>query len=102
MVFHGWGNELKNIDDEKRGKWQIFFTNCNSPISMILRYSGHSMSDPGTSYRTRDEVQEVRATRDPITSLKEKMINNNLATAEELKVFICDLTRIYYLFLFYR
>lgn len=44
------------------------------------------MSDPGTSYRTRDEIQEVRATRDPITSLKEKILNNNLATAEELKV----------------
>lgn len=43
------------------------------------------MSDPGTSYRSRDEVQEVRQTRDPITSLKEKILSNNLATAEELK-----------------
>lgn len=50
------------------------------------RYSGHSMSDPGTSYRTRDEVQEVRQTRDPITSFREKILNNNLASAEELKV----------------
>lgn len=44
------------------------------------------MSDPGTSYRTRDEIQEVRQTRDPITSLKEKILSNELATAEELKV----------------
>lgn len=50
------------------------------------RYSGHSMSDPGTSYRTRDEIQEVRQTRDPITSLREKIITNELATQEELKV----------------
>ncbi|CAG9865453.1 unnamed protein product [Phyllotreta striolata] len=49
------------------------------------RYSGHSMSDPGTSYRTRDEIQEVRQTRDPITSFKEKIIQTNLATAEEIK-----------------
>ncbi|KAG5889132.1 hypothetical protein JTB14_034189 [Gonioctena quinquepunctata] len=49
------------------------------------RYSGHSMSDPGTSYRTRDEIQEVRQTRDPITSFKEKIISSNLATAEEIK-----------------
>lgn len=57
------------------------------------RYSGHSMSDPGTSYRTRDEIQEVRQTRDPITSFREKILNNDLATAEELKVNVrcnCD------------
>lgn len=49
------------------------------------RYFGHSMSDPGTSYRTREEVQEVRQRRDPITSFKDKLITSNLATAEELK-----------------
>ncbi|XP_057666718.1 pyruvate dehydrogenase E1 component subunit alpha type II, mitochondrial-like isoform X1 [Diorhabda carinulata] len=49
------------------------------------RYSGHSMSDPGTSYRTRDEIQEVRQTRDPITSFKEKIISANLVTADEIK-----------------
>merc|ERR1719285_467317 len=58
------------------------------PICMELatyRYSGHSMSDPGTSYRTREEVQEVRQTRDPITSFKEKILSRNLVTADEIK-----------------
>jgi pyruvate dehydrogenase E1 component alpha subunit len=44
------------------------------------------MSDPGTSYRTREEIQEVRQTRDPVTSFKEKIIAAELATAEEIKV----------------
>ncbi|KAL1459466.1 hypothetical protein WDU94_011447 [Cyamophila willieti] len=52
---------------------------------VTYRYSGHSMSDPGTSYRTRDEIQIVRQTRDPITSFKEKILNSELATPEELK-----------------
>uniref|UniRef100_A0A1B6DVK9 Pyruvate dehydrogenase E1 component subunit alpha n=1 Tax=Clastoptera arizonana TaxID=38151 RepID=A0A1B6DVK9_9HEMI len=53
--------------------------------AVTYRYSGHSMSDPGTSYRTRDEVQMVRQTRDPISSFKEKILSENLATLEELK-----------------
>lgn len=43
------------------------------------------MSDPGTSYRSRDEIAEVRQTRDPITSLREKILTTELATVEELK-----------------
>lgn len=49
------------------------------------RYHGHSMSDPGTSYRTRDEIQEVRASRDPITSFKDKILQADLVTNQELK-----------------
>lgn len=49
------------------------------------RYSGHSMSDPGTSYRSRDEIAEVRQKRDPITSFKDRMMETGLATADEIK-----------------
>ncbi|XP_060868401.1 probable pyruvate dehydrogenase E1 component subunit alpha, mitochondrial [Metopolophium dirhodum] len=62
--------------------------NGNGPIvleTVTYRYSGHSMSDPGTSYRTRAEIQAVRMTRDPITSFKEKILSTNLATVDDLK-----------------
>lgn len=37
------------------------------------RYRGHSMSDPA-KYRTREEVQNVKDTRDPIVQMREKLL----------------------------
>jgi len=61
---------------------------ANGPIVLEMvtyRYSGHSMSDPGTSYRKREEIQEVRQKRDPITTFANKIVEHNIATKEELK-----------------
>lgn len=62
--------------------------NGEGPVILEMatyRYHGHSMSDPGTSYRTREEIQEVRKRRDPITGFKDKLLTANLATEQELK-----------------
>ncbi|KAG5884703.1 hypothetical protein JTB14_019386 [Gonioctena quinquepunctata] len=58
------------------------------PILLELvtyRYYGHSMSDPGTTYRTRDEVKDVRDHRDCIKLFAEKIRKSQLATEDELK-----------------
>ncbi len=48
------------------------------------RYRGHSMSDPA-KYRTREEVQKMRETRDPIEHVRELLTMGGLAEEEELK-----------------
>ena len=45
------------------------------------------------SYRTRDEIQEVRSKSDPISMLKDRMLSNNMASVDELKV-TWDLTMV--------
>ncbi len=61
----------------------------NGPLFLELdtyRYQGHSMSDPGISYRTRDEVLKVRQQRDCITKLKDTIVKAGFANEKELKV----------------
>merc|ERR1719183_2685763 len=43
------------------------------------------MSDPGTTYRTRDEVGNVRLERDPIEYVKKLLVDNDCMTMDEVK-----------------
>jgi pyruvate dehydrogenase E1 component alpha subunit len=51
---------------------------------LTYRYRGHSMSDPA-KYRTRDEVEKVRTTHDPIDMARHRILEKNLAKEDELK-----------------
>ena len=46
------------------------------------RYKGHSISDP-QKYRTKEEVEEYK-NQDPITALLKTIVDNKLATQEEI------------------
>src|SRR5947207_1092175 len=50
-----------------------------------LMAGGHSMSDPGTTYRTREEIQNMRSSNDAIQGLKHKLLEWNIVTENELK-----------------
>jgi len=48
------------------------------------RYKGHGAYDPGLGYRTKEEIQEWMS-RDPIENLRRKLLQERLATENELK-----------------
>jgi pyruvate dehydrogenase E1 component alpha subunit len=57
------------------------------------RYRGHSMSDPA-KYRTREEVDEVRKTRDPIDHVEEMLEKKGWADEAALKAIDAEVKRI--------
>jgi pyruvate dehydrogenase E1 component alpha subunit len=50
------------------------------------RFKGHSMSDPVSgTYRSREEVEEKKETDDPITILRDRLLDAGLLAQEELE-----------------
>ncbi|MCF8474537.1 MAG: pyruvate dehydrogenase (acetyl-transferring) E1 component subunit alpha [Emcibacter sp.] len=59
----------------------------NGPILLEMntyRYRGHSMSDPA-KYRSKEEVQKMRAEHDPIDQVKKRLLDNNIMSEEDAK-----------------
>jgi len=61
--------------------------------AMTYRYKGHSMSDPGTTYRTRNEVDGIRKSRDPIAQVHIWLVDNKFAKEEELEEIVVTIKK---------
>src|ERR1043166_4243656 len=48
------------------------------------RYRGHSMSDPA-KYRSKEEVDKMRTEHDPIAHLRQRLLDEHVASEDELK-----------------
>jgi pyruvate dehydrogenase E1 component alpha subunit len=51
---------------------------------LTYRYRGHSMSDPA-KYRTREEVDKMRAEHDPIEQVRQRILASKWAGEDDLK-----------------
>ena len=85
----GFKIEAQNVLMVKEAiKWAGAYAVENGPIFLecsTYRYHGHSMSDPGITYRSKDEIADVRKTRDPVDICRNMLLDQGWATAEELK-----------------
>ncbi|MGF1482938.1 MAG: pyruvate dehydrogenase (acetyl-transferring) E1 component subunit alpha [Opitutales bacterium] len=80
---HGYGMESDTVNGhilyEVRAKThdamkKIRETHRPMVIEMFTyRYRGHSMSDPDKAYRKKEEIQEYRRTRDPLTVFESQL-----------------------------
>lgn len=71
-------------------KWAGAYVVENGPLFLEMctyRYHGHSMSDPGVTYRTKDEIANIRQTRDPVEIARQIILEHEWSTEAELKAF---------------
>ena len=84
---HFYLNSLHTAMEGTRKLYFLFsFVVCHGLIMVTTR-----MSDPGTTYRTREEVQRMRSTQDPIRGLQKNIEEWGVATEQELKALTCIL-----------
>lgn len=78
------GNNVLDVYEEFK-KAVDYVRGGNGPVlieSVTYRWLGHSSSDPG-KYRTKEEVETWKK-KDPVENLRKYLIENNIATEQEL------------------
>jgi len=49
------------------------------------RYRGHSVADPDNTYRTKDEIEEYRRTKDPLQHFQGRLLEEKVLTEDLIK-----------------
>jgi len=52
---------------------------------MTYRYRGHSVADPDQTYRSKEEIEEYKQSKDPINLFRAKLIDEKIASEDQLK-----------------
>ncbi|XP_070158771.1 uncharacterized protein [Polyergus mexicanus] len=79
---------MKIVDVREAVRFARDYALRNGPIvieMMTYRYFGHSMSDPGYSYRTRQEIKTVQSEQDPIMLFNKLVVGKGLMTEKDIE-----------------
>lgn len=82
---------MKVMDVREAVRFSRDYALRNGPIVIEMttyRYFGHSMSDPGYSYRTREEIKTVQTEHDPIMLFNKLIIEKGLMTEKDVEVIL--------------
>jgi pyruvate dehydrogenase E1 component alpha subunit len=83
-----WIDGMDVLATKKGFQWAAEYVRVGRPLFVEVstyRYHGHSMSDPGISYRSREEVKAVQEQRDCIDQTKQRLLEAGWATPAEIK-----------------
>lgn len=88
-ISHAQVDGMKVVDVREAMRFSRDYALRNGPIVIEVvtyRYFGHSMSDPGVGYRTREEIKSVQSEQDPIMLFRQLVVQKGLMTEEEIQV----------------
>ena len=52
---------------------------------ITYRYRGHSVADPDQTYRSKEEIEEYKKSKDPITLFRKKLMDEGVLSEEKAK-----------------
>ncbi|MDD4349220.1 MAG: pyruvate dehydrogenase (acetyl-transferring) E1 component subunit alpha [Opitutales bacterium] len=91
---HGNGNSIYEVRAKLAKAMKDARDNQRPSIVefMTYRYRGHSMSDPDKSYRTKEEIENYKKNKDPITLFEVTLREEGILDDEAIKSIHADAT----------
>ena len=82
-----FGHDLYEVRSTMHDCLELARNECKPSVVEIdtYRYRGHSVADPDKTYRTRDEVDEYRKTKDPITVFQQALLDEGVLNENLIK-----------------
>ena len=83
----GNGHDLYEVREKTDRMLQLARQKSQPAVLEIItyRYRGHSVADPDSTYRTKEEIENYRRTKDPLTLIHDTLVAEGVLTEEIAK-----------------